>query len=139
MSDKLDHLERARQSVESKAPYDVSSSYRLPEHMTTTAFTIDGYRIVRTLGVVRGITVRSRSLFGTLGGILHTVVGGNITAFTKLCETTRAEAFDILLQHASEMGANAIIGVRYDATEILDGLSEVLAYGTAVVMEPLET
>ncbi|HYL97677.1 MAG TPA: YbjQ family protein [Blastocatellia bacterium] len=107
--------------------------------MTTTAFTIDGYRIVRTLGVVRGITVRSRSVFGTLGGALHTIVGGNITAFTKLCEMARAEAFDILIQHASEIGANAIIGVRYDATEVMNGVSEVLAYGTAVVLEPVES
>ncbi|HKY05565.1 MAG TPA: YbjQ family protein [Blastocatellia bacterium] len=109
----------------------------LPAHMVTTAFTIDGYRIVRTFGVVRGITVRSRSIFGTLGGTLHTIVGGNITAFTKLCETTRAEAFEIMVQHASELGANAIIGMRYDATELMSGVTEVLAYGTAVIMEPV--
>lgn len=139
MSDNLDKLDKARRSVESRTPYQVAGSYRLPEHMTTTAFTIDGYRIVRTLGVVRGITVRSRSVFGTLGGALHTIVGGNITAFTKLCEMARAEAFDILIQHASEIGANAIIGVRYDATEVMQGVSEVLAYGTAVVVEPVET
>jgi uncharacterized protein YbjQ (UPF0145 family) len=106
--------------------------------MVTTAFTIDGYRIVRSLGVVRGITVRSRSIFGTLGGTLQTIVGGNITAFTKLCETTRAEAFEIMIQHASEIGANAVIGARYDATEVMSGVSEVLAYGTAVIVEPIE-
>jgi uncharacterized protein YbjQ (UPF0145 family) len=105
--------------------------------MVTTAFTIDGYRVVRALGVVRGITVRSRSIFGTLGGALHTIVGGNITAFTRLCESTRAEAFEIMVQHASEIGANAVIGMRYDATEIMSGVSEVLAYGTAVIVEPI--
>ena len=139
MKDKLDHLEKARQSVTANAPYEVSNRYTLSHHMVTTAFTLDGFRIVRTLGVVRGITVRSRSIFGTLGGTFQTIVGGNITAFTKLCETTRAEAFEILVQHASEIGANAIIGMRYDATEIMSGVSEVLAYGTAVVVEPLES
>ena len=138
MKDKLDHLERARQSVTANAPYEVANRYTLSPHMVTTAFTLDGFRIVRTLGVVRGITVRSRSIFGTLGGTFQTIVGGNITAFTKLCETTRAEAFEILVQHASEIGANAIIGMRYDATEIMSGVSEVLAYGTAVVVEPIE-
>jgi uncharacterized protein YbjQ (UPF0145 family) len=83
--------------------------------------------------------VRSRSIFGTLGGTLQTIVGGNITAFTKLCEQARTEAFDILLQHASEIGANAIVGMHYDATEVMSGVSEVLAYGTAVVVEPIET
>ncbi|MBI3650075.1 MAG: YbjQ family protein [Acidobacteria bacterium] len=106
--------------------------------MVTTAFTLDGFRVVQNLGVVRGITVRSRSIFGTLGGTLQTIVGGNITAFTKLCEQARAEAFEILIQHASEIGANAIIGMRYDATEVMSGVSEVLAYGTAVVVQPLE-
>lgn len=138
MKNKLDHLEKARQSVTANAPYEVANRYTLSPHMVTTAFTLDGFRIVRTLGVVRGITVRSRSIFGTLGGTFQTIVGGNITAFTKLCETTRAEAFEILVQHASEIGANAIIGMRYDATEIMSGVSEVLAYGTAVVVEPIE-
>jgi len=138
MKDRLDHLEQAQKSVTPNAPYSVSHRYTLPHHMVTTAFTLDGYRIVRTLGVVRGITVRSRSIFGTLGGTLHTIIGGNITPFTKLCETARAEAFEILIQHASEIGANAIIGMRYDATELLSGVSEVLAYGTAVVVEPIE-
>jgi uncharacterized protein YbjQ (UPF0145 family) len=138
MKDRLDHLEQARQSVNPNAPYTVSNRYTLPHHMVTTAFTIDGYRIVRTLGVVRGITVRSRSIFGTLGGTFQTIVGGNITAFTKLCEVARAEAFEILIQHASEIGANAIIGMRYDANEIMNGVTEVLAYGTAVVVESTE-
>ncbi len=105
-------------------------------HMVTTAFTLDGYRIVRNLGVVRGITVRSRSIFGTIGAGLQTLVGGNISLFTKLCEHTRAEAFDIMLQHAGELGANAVVGARYDATDVMQGVTEVLAYGTAVVVEP---
>jgi uncharacterized protein YbjQ (UPF0145 family) len=105
--------------------------------MTTTAFTLDGFRITRNLGVVRGITVRSRSIFGTIGGSLQTLLGGNITLFTELCEKTRAEAFDMMLRHAEQMGANALVGVRYDATELMQGVSEVLCYGTAVVVEPV--
>jgi uncharacterized protein YbjQ (UPF0145 family) len=104
--------------------------------MVTTAFTLDGYRIVRTLGVVRGITVRSRSLLGTLGASLQTIVGGNITLLTQLCEKTRGEAFDFMLAHAAELGANGVVGARYDATEVMQGVTEVLAYGTAVVVEP---
>jgi uncharacterized protein YbjQ (UPF0145 family) len=104
--------------------------------LTTTAFTIDGQRIVRSLGVVRGITVRSRSIFGTIGGSLQTLVGGNISLFSSLCEKTRAEAFGLMLAHADELGANAVIGVRYDATEIMSGVTEVLCYGTAVVVQP---
>ena len=107
--------------------------------MTTTAFTIDGYRVTRTFGIVRGITVRSRSVFGTLGGTLQTLVGGNISLFTQLCEKARGEAFEILIQHASEIGANAIIGARYDANEVISGTTEVLAYGTAVIVEPLDS
>jgi uncharacterized protein YbjQ (UPF0145 family) len=103
--------------------------------MTTTAFTLDGYRITKSLGIVRGITVRSRSIFGTIGGALQTLAGGNITLFTELCEKTRGEAFDMLLDHAKELGANAVIGVRYDATEVMDGVTEVLCYGTAVSVE----
>lgn len=106
--------------------------------MTTTAFDIDGYRVKKTFGVVRGITVRSRSIFGTIGGSLQTLVGGNISLFTQLCEKARAEAFEIMIQHASEIGANAIIGARYDANEVMNGVTEVLAYGTAVIVEPLE-
>jgi uncharacterized protein YbjQ (UPF0145 family) len=105
--------------------------------MTTTAFTLDGYRTVRSLGVVRGITVRSRSILGTLGGSLQTILGGNISLFTGLCEKTRAESFDMMLAHAAELGANGVIGIRYDATELMQGVSEVLCYGTAVVVEPV--
>ena len=138
MRDKLDDLEQVKQRMAASAPYEVSQRYTLPQHRVTTAFTLDNYRIVRTLGVVRGITVRSRSFFATMGGALHSLKGGNITAFTRLCEMARAEAFDIMVQHASEIGANAIIGMRYDATELLSGITEVLAYGTAVVVEPVE-
>lgn len=106
--------------------------------MTTTAFTLDGYRITKNLGIVRGITVRSRSVFGTIGGSLQTLFGGNISLFTQLCERTRSESFEMMLQHADESGANAVIGVRYDATELMQGVSEVLCYGTAVVVEPIE-
>jgi uncharacterized protein YbjQ (UPF0145 family) len=104
--------------------------------MTTTAFTIDGYRIVKNLGIVRGIIVRSRSIFGTVGASLQTLVGGNITLFSELCEQTRVDAFEMMVNHATEIGANAMIGVRYDATEIMGGVTEVLCYGTAVVVEP---
>jgi len=89
--------------------------------MTTTAFTLDGYRVTTTLGVVRGITVRSRSVIGTLGASLQTLFGGNITLLTDLCERTRSEAFDLMLQHARQLGANAVVGIRYDATEVLAG------------------
>ncbi len=109
----------------------------VPHQMVTTTFTLDGYRIVRTLGVVRGIVVRSRSLFGTIGAGLQTIVGGNITLLTNLCERTRGEAFDLMIRHAEELGANAIVGARYDATEIMSGVTEVLAYGTAVVVEQI--
>ena len=101
--------------------------------MVTTAFTLDGYKIESNLGVVRGIIVRSRSIFGTMGASLQTLVGGDITLFTKLCEETRAHAYQRMSEHAAQMGANAIIGVRYDATEIMQGVTEVLCYGTAVV------
>jgi uncharacterized protein YbjQ (UPF0145 family) len=104
--------------------------------MTTTAFSIDGFRVKKSLGVVRGITVRSRSIFGTVGASLQTLVGGNITLFTELCEKTRGEAFEMMMRHAQEIGANAVIGVRYDATEVMQGVTEVLCYGTAVVVEP---
>jgi len=106
------------------------------QEMVTTAFTLDGYRIVRNIGVVRGVVVRSRSLLGTIGASLHTIVGGNITLFTELCERTRREAFDLMREHAAEAGANAIIGARYDATDVMASVTEVLAYGTAVVVEP---
>jgi uncharacterized protein YbjQ (UPF0145 family) len=105
--------------------------------MTTTTFDLEGFRVTRSLGVVRGITVRSRSIVGTIGGSLQTIFGGNITLFTELCEKTREEAFEMMLRHASEMGANAVIGVRYDATELLQGVTEVLCYGTAVTVQPV--
>jgi len=101
----------------------------------TTAFELPGYRIQRNLGVVRGIIVRSRSIVGTIGAGLQTIVGGNISLFSKLCEQTRQDAFDLMLDHATQLGANAVIGARYDATEIMNGVTEVLAYGTAVVVE----
>jgi uncharacterized protein YbjQ (UPF0145 family) len=104
--------------------------------MTTTAFELHGYRVVKTFGVVRGIIVRSRSIFGTIGAGLQTLVGGNISIFTDLCEQTRRDALDHLLQHATALGANAVIGLRYDATEIMQGVTEVLCYGTAVLVEP---
>ena len=107
----------------------------MQHEMTTTAFTLDGYRITRNLGIVRGITVRSRSIFGTIGGGFQTLFGGNITLFTELCEKTREESFEMMVQHAQALGANAVIGVRYDATELMQGVSEVLCYGTAVVVE----
>src|SRR5580704_6714409 len=103
--------------------------------MTTTAFELPGYRVVKTFGVVRGIIVRSRSIVGTIGAGLQTLVGGNITILTNLCEKTREHAFDLMLQHAAELGANAVIGMRYDATEVMQGVTEVLAYGTAVYVE----
>ena len=106
--------------------------------MVTTALELPGYRIVRNLGVVRGIVVRSRSIFGTFGAGLQTILGGNITLLTNLCEKTRSEAFDLMLQHAAELGGNAVVGARYDATEIMQGVTEVLAYGTAVYVEPIK-
>ncbi|MBF6596539.1 MAG: YbjQ family protein [Thermaceae bacterium] len=103
----------------------------------TTANDLSGYKIVRHLGVVRGITVRSRSVLGNLGGALQSMFGGNITMFTSLAEKARSEAFELMVQHAQGMGANAIIAMRYDANDIMDGITEVLAYGTAVVVEPV--
>ena len=112
------------------------SSPTVPHNMVTTAFTLDGYRIVRNLGLVRGIIVRSRSIVGTIGAGLQTLIGGNITLLTNLCEKTREHAFELMLEHAAELGANAVIGMRYDATEVMQGVTEVLAYGTAVFVEP---
>jgi uncharacterized protein YbjQ (UPF0145 family) len=104
--------------------------------MVTTAFELPNFRVTQNLGIVRGIVVRSRNVFVTIGASLQTLVGGNITAWTKLCEQTRSDAFDIMLQHATEIGANAVIGARYDTTELSTGVTEVLAYGTAVIVEP---
>ena len=105
-------------------------------HLVTTALELPGHRVVRNLGVIRGIVVRSRSIVGTLGASLQTLVGGNITLYTELCEKARGDAFRLLLEHAAESGANAIVGMRYDANEVAPGVTEVLAYGTAVVVEP---
>jgi uncharacterized protein YbjQ (UPF0145 family) len=107
------------------------------DNLVTTAFTLDGYRITHNLGVVRGIIVRSRSIFGSIGAGLQTIIGGNITLLTELCEKTRSQAYELMAQHADQMGANAIIGVRYDATEVMQGVTEVLCYGTAVVVEKI--
>src|SRR5215813_14160625 len=108
----------------------------IPHNMTTTQLELDGYKIVRSLGVVRGIIVRSRSIFGTIGASLQTLVGGDISLFSNLCERTRQDALDRMLEHARGLGANAVIGLRYDATEIMQGVTEVLCYGTAVLVEP---
>jgi uncharacterized protein YbjQ (UPF0145 family) len=105
--------------------------------MVTTAFEIPGHKVTKNLGIVRGITVRSRSVIGNLAGGIQAFFGGNITIYTELCEHARAEAFDLLVQHAQQIGANAIIGMRYDANEVMEGITEVLAYGTAVVVEPV--
>ena len=104
--------------------------------MITTLLEMPGYRVVRNLGMVRGIVVRSRSIFGTLGASLQTIVGGNISLFTSMCEKTREDALELMMQHAAEHGANAVLGVRYDANEVMQGVTEVLAYGSAVVVEP---
>ena len=120
-----------------RVPYQVSPPrYSVSHQMVTTAFELPNHRIVQNLGVVRGIVVRSRNIFATIGAGLQTIVGGNITVWTNLCEQTRADAFEIMIQHATEIGANAIIGARYDTTEIGQGVTEVLAYGTAVIVEP---
>lgn len=108
----------------------------MKHEMTTTAFELAGYRIVRNLGLVRGITVRSRSMLGNIGAGLQTLFGGNITIFTDLCEQTRAESFEMMIRQAQQLGANGVIGIRYDATEIMQGVSEVICYGTAVVADP---
>jgi uncharacterized protein YbjQ (UPF0145 family) len=120
-----------------RVPYAVSPPrYSVSHQLVTTAFELPNFRIVQNLGVVRGIVVRSRNIFATIGASLQTIVGGNITVWTTLCEQTRADAFDIMIQHATEIGANAVIGARYDTTEIAQGVTEVLAYGTAVIVEP---
>jgi uncharacterized protein YbjQ (UPF0145 family) len=103
--------------------------------LTTTAFELPGFRVTKSLGVVRGIIVRSRSIFGNIGAGLQSIFGGNITLYTSLCERTRADAFNQMIAHAGELGANAVLGVRYDATEIATGITEVLCYGTAVYVE----
>lgn len=104
--------------------------------LTTTAFELPGYRVVKSLGVVRGVVVRSRSVIGNIGAGLQALIGGNISLYTELCERARADAFNQMLAHAGELGANAVVGVRYDATEIAAGITEVICYGTAVIVEP---
>jgi len=113
----------------------MATNVAVNQAMVTTGFELPGYRVVKSFGLVRGITVRSRSIFGTLGASLQTVVGGNITIFEDMCEQTREQALDLMLEHAMERGANAVIGVRYDATEVMQGVTEVIAYGTAVQAE----
>ena len=103
--------------------------------ITATTFSIKGFKVVKQLGVVRGITVRSRSIFGTIGAGIQTIFGGNISLFTELCEKSRAEAFDMMVEHAQQIGANTVIGIRYDTTELMSGVTEVLCYGTAAVLE----
>lgn len=110
----------------------------IPHEFVTTTFDLPGYRVRRNIGVVRGIVVRSRSIVGTLGASLQTMIGGNISLFSELCEKTRQDAFELMLQHAAAVGANAVLGARYDATEIMQGVTEVLAYGTAVEVEPVK-
>ena len=107
----------------------------IPHEFTSTTFDLHGYRVARNHGLVRGILVRSRSIFGSIGAGLQTLIGGNITLLSNLCEKTRAEAFELMLRHAEELGANAVVGIRYDATEIMQGVTEVLVYGTAVTVE----
>lgn len=109
----------------------------MDHNLITTAFSIDGYKIKQNLGIVRGIVVRSRSVFGTIGASLQSLVGGNITLFTELCENTRKESFEIMILHAEQLGANAVVGFRYDANEVMAGVTEVLAYGTAVILEKI--
>ena len=122
-----------------RVPYEVSPRrYSVSHQMATTAFELPNFRINQNLGVVRGIVVRSRNVFATIGASLQTLVGGNITLWTNMCEETRRDAFEIMIQHASELGANAIIGMRYDTTEISTGVTEVIAYGTAVIVEPTD-
>ena len=127
------------EQLQVRAPYSISEQrFSVSPQMVTTAFELPGFRIRQNLGVVRGIVVRSRNIFVNIGAVFNQLVGGNITAWTNLCEQARRDAFDIMIQHATELGANAIIGARYDATEVSQAATEVLAYGTAVVVEPLE-
>jgi len=119
------------------ATYSAPPATSLDPSMVTTALELPGYRIVRSLGIVRGIVVRSRSVFGSIGASLQTLVGGDITLYSELCEKTRQDAFARMMLHGAEHGANAIIAMRYDANELMQGVTEVLAYGTAVVVEKI--
>jgi uncharacterized protein YbjQ (UPF0145 family) len=116
-------------------PYAIAPREGVRPDMVTSAFTLDGWRVTQNRGIVRGIVVRSRSVFGNVGAAFQMLFGGNISIYTSMCERARQDAFLVMLQHAAEIGANAIIGMRYDATEIMNGVTEVLAYGTAVVVE----
>ncbi len=116
---------------------ELTNPNKIQHQMTTTAFVLDGYKVRESLGVVLGITVRSRSIFGFIGASLETLRGGRIDRFIQLCEKARSEAFELMLQHAEQFGANAVIAIRYDATEVMQGVSEVLCYGTAVTVEPV--
>jgi uncharacterized protein YbjQ (UPF0145 family) len=127
----------SRDPIEQRVPYAVSPPrYSVSHQMVTTAFELPNFRVTQNLGIVRGIVVRSRNIFATIGAGFQMVMGGNITVWTTMCEQTRYDAFEIMIQHATELGANAIIGARYDATEVTAGVTEVLAYGTAVIVEP---
>ena len=129
----------SQNSLQSRVPYEISErSYSVSPHMVTTAFELPGFRITRNLGIVRGIIVRSRNFLVNTGAFFQSLVGGNITAWSNLCEQTRREAFEIMIQHATELGANAIVGARYDTSEVMAGVTEVLAYGTAVIVEPTD-
>lgn len=119
-------------------PYDIAPRHVIEPSMVTTTFVLDGYKVVKNLGVVRGIVVRSRSVFGNLGAGFQMLFGGNISIYTKMCEQARQDAYLVLVEHAAAVGANGIVGMRYDATEIMGGVTEVLAYGTAVVVEKAE-
>lgn len=116
----------------------MSAEVSLDSTMVTTALDLPGYRVVRNLGIIRGIVVRSRSIFGTIGASLQTLAGGNITLYTQMCEKTREDALELMMQHAAQLGANAIICMRYDANEVQQAVTEVLAYGTAVVVERVQ-
>ena len=117
-------------------PYDGG---HIPEAMVTTALELPGFRVVRNIGLVRGLVVRSRSLFGTIGAAFQALVGGNVSLWTQMCEQARRETYYLMVRHAQELGANAVIAVRYDANEVAGGVTEVLAYGTAVVVEPVSS
>ncbi|ANI88170.1 hypothetical protein A9P82_01885 [Arachidicoccus ginsenosidimutans] len=106
--------------------------------LITTSTTLEGYNVVKQLGLVRGITVRSRSVFGNFAGGIQSLFGGKLSVFTELCEKTREEALDLMIEHARQLGANAVINMRYDANEVMNGITEVLAYGTAVVVEEVK-
>jgi uncharacterized protein YbjQ (UPF0145 family) len=127
--------QRAKAKDDNTDGGDATMDVSVNAAMVTTAFDLPGYRVVKSMGLVRGVTVRSRSIFGTLGASLQTVVGGNITLFEDMCEQTREQALEVMMQHAVERGANAVIGVRYDATEVMQGVTEVIAYGTAVQVD----